>query len=94
MRLDPKAVRIVTKPGAASFTDPDDRGLRAARIAPHGGQHVIGVLRRDDRDQLSFVRDIKRIETQQFTGAADLLAHWNAVLLDLDAHSRLLPQFR
>ena len=50
----------------------------------------VGGFRRDNRDQLSFVRDIERIEPQKFTGAAHFFAHWNA----FSSISMLTPRLR
>ena len=77
MRLEPKAVRRVTEARMRFRANrPDDRGLFAARIPlAWRSQHAAGILRGDDRHQLSFISDIERVQAQQFARSPDFLAH-------------------
>jgi hypothetical protein len=54
MRVDPNAVRMVTKPALSSRDRSDDDRFRTQRISPHGIQNRVGRFRRHDSHHFSF----------------------------------------
>src|SRR5215471_9650168 len=68
----------------------DNAGLSAEFMRTHGGYHLLNVFRRDDRGQLAFIRDIQRIQPQQFTCAPDFIPNGDCPLLNLDTDLSLL----
>ena len=64
----------------------------AARRRAQRGQRRVRELRRDHRQELPFVGDVQRIETQQFAGAAHLVAHRHVVLVEDDAEPAVARQ--
>src|SRR5271154_3631185 len=53
----------------------DDECVFAAIAAIQSVECGVGVLGRDHGEKLTFVRDVQRIQPQQFTGAPDFVAH-------------------
>ena len=53
----------------------------------------VGVVGRDDRQQLSLVGDVKRIEPEYFAGALDFLADRDARLVEQHAGAGALRDF-
>jgi tRNA U38,U39,U40 pseudouridine synthase TruA len=67
----------------------DDVGVPAQRVSTHRGPHIFGAFRRNNRNQLSFIRNIERIEAQQLTDSPHLLTNRNSFFFHLDTHSGL-----
>ncbi len=64
---------------------PHDRGIRARPMRAHRGQHALGDLGRDDRQQLALVRDLEGAHAEQFARTKYFAAHRDRDLLDLGA---------
>ncbi len=45
---------------------------RPERMGAHRGEQAIGVVRRADRDELAFVGDVERIESEELAGREHL----------------------
>ena len=77
IRVPPYRVVTRTAPAGCSLDFSDDLGFLAARAPAQRVERSVGILRRDDRQELAFIRDVQRIEPQQFAGAAHRVAHGN-----------------
>ena len=53
----------------------------------------LGIFRRNDADELAFVREVERIQTEDLAEAFDLAANRRAVFVDLDADLRRFGDF-
>ena len=86
-RVPPISVFISTMPGGLGYSLPDDAGFRSPRIVFAFAPLQRWRSLRYDCDEFAFVRHIKRIETENFTGAADGIADRNLSLIE--QHSNL-----
>ena len=75
----------------AHFADRDRTS--AGRVRAHRRQHSIGVGGRDHRNQLAFVRQIQRIEPEDFAGALHFLAQRQRRFADADADVGRVSEF-
>jgi len=67
------------------FGDAADQTRLAAQVMPpHRCQYLIGVLFGDERDQLAFVGDQQRIESEYLARSADRVSDRNRGLVDID----------
>ena len=64
---------------------PDDGGFRSQRMRAHCLQRACGRFRWNRCQQLAFVRDVKRIESQHFTRRFDFFADGDGFLIQSDA---------
>jgi hypothetical protein len=67
----------------------DDRRGFTSGDAPDRIERPIRGCIVDDRDQLAFVGDVERIQTEELAGAAHFLAHRHGVLVENDPESRV-----
>ena len=63
----------------------DDRGVAAERMSLHRRERSRGAIGRNDCDQLAFVRDIERIEAQEFAGCGHFGLDWDRLFVDLES---------
>jgi hypothetical protein len=86
-RVPPTRVFISTKAGMVGGDFADDR-----RFAPSGCARIAARTRPasagDDREQLAFVGDVKRIEPENFARAFDFLANRDARFVEQHADAR------
>src|SRR5438552_2939040 len=76
---------------ARDFTD--DGGVLTKAMRFHGAQDEIDILRGDNGEKLSFVRNIKRIEAENLAGAFHFFADRNARLVEKHPNFRRLRDF-
>ena len=93
IRLPPYEVIPRTAPAGCSATSPmmhasSPPGVRSQRI-----ESGVGGFGRDDREELAFVGDVQRIESQQLAGAAHGIAHRNLLFEKHDAQAAIASQF-
>ena len=65
----------------------------AQGVGAHRGQDAAGIGGGDDGEQLAFVRDVERIEAEDFAGAFDLLANRDAGFVEQHAYAGALGDF-
>ena len=67
-RSPPISDRSVTIPGCSDTTSPMIAAFRPSGWARMTCNEPVGLLRRNDGDQLSFIGDVKRVEPQHLAG--------------------------
>ena len=85
MRCPPNPVRPSTRPAGSESHVADDRRRHANRVLAQGRERFIGLLRRHERDELTFVGDVQRVDAEDLAGAHDLGPHGHPVLDDRHA---------
>ena len=60
----------------------NERRIATERMGPERRQRLIGVCGVDDRDELSLIGDMQRIEAEHLTRGADLVAKRNRHLIE------------
>jgi hypothetical protein len=58
----------------------DNRRIAAARDGPQGSERGIRLIRCNYREELAFIRDVKRVEAKKLAGTADGVTHRNLLL--------------
>ena len=71
----------------------DDLRFSSARCQAQSIDGGIGVLGRNHGQELALVRNVQRIEAQQFTSAAHRVAHGNLILKKNHSQSTIARQF-
>ena len=71
----------------------DDRRIFAVFVLTHLFEHFGGALARQNRQQFSFIGDVKRIESEQFAGGANNRRDGNFVFLQHNSNVRRFGDF-
>src|ERR1039458_7727033 len=71
----------------------DHGSFAAQRVLAHALDNFIRCLSGNDRNQLTLISHIKRIESQYFAGALDGFTDWNIALLQQHSDLRLAGNF-
>ena len=66
----------------------DDRRIAAFGDLTHRGQNNPGARRLDESDELAFIGNEKRVESQDLAGGLNVLANGYRLRVDFDADAR------
>ena len=64
IRLPPNDVRSATIPGGCGTISPTTVASLPQRVGPQRGDGRVGLIGRHDRDELAFVGDVERVDTE------------------------------
>ena len=70
----------------------DDAGFFSAVRLLQCIQGHVSILGRDDGEKLAFIRNVQRIQSKQFAGAANRIVHGNLLFKQLNAQAAIARQ--
>ena len=84
---------MITMLAGSRVTSPMIAASTPAGCGTHRREHGVGVLRRNDGDQLALIRQIQRIEAEDLARAAHWIAYRYGALADMDANAGGVGEF-